>query len=292
MTASPLTRLLLPLFIILFLLSACGADPMPAATETAVPSPTATSVPLAARVNGEDIPRAEFEAELARYQQAQAELGLTLSPEEAAQIVLNDLIDQTLLAQAAAAEGYMVDDAALQARLDSLAAQVGGAEALAAWQSAHGYTDADFRSALRRQMAAAWMRDQIVAAVPAAAEQVHVRQILFYNAEDAQNVLALLKSGWDFMQLAEQYDPLTKGELGWFPRGYLPHPEIEAAAFALRPGEYSQVVQSSVGYHLLYLVERDPARPLSPDALLTLQEHTLQDWLTQRRNASTIEIVP
>lgn len=298
MTASPLTRSLLPLLLVALLLSACeipaggGADPTPAVAPTDALPPTPTSVPLAATVNGEGISWAEFEAELARYQQAQAELGGTVSAEEASVIVLDDLIDQTLLAQAAAAEGYSVDDAALQARIDELAAQVGGTEALSAWQAAHGYTEADFRSALRRQMAAAWMRDRVIAAVPLAPEQVHVRQILFYNGEDAQNVFALLQEGWDFMVLAEQYDPITKGELGWFPRGYLAHPEIEAAAFALQPGEYSQVVPSAVGYHILYLVERDPARPLSPDALLTLQEHALQDWLTQRRNASTIVIVP
>jgi peptidyl-prolyl cis-trans isomerase C len=141
-------------------------------------------------------------------------------------------------------------------------------------------------------MAAARMRDQIIAAVPTTADQVHVKQILFYNAEDAQNVYALLQSGWDFNTLAAQYEPLTKGELGWFPRGYLVHPTIEEAAFALQPGEYSAVIESSVGYHILYLVERDPAHPLSPDALLTLQENALQDWLTQRRNESTIVIAP
>lgn len=292
MTASPPTRLLLALLFASFLLSACGADPTPAAAPTAPLPPTPTPVPLAATVNGEGISWAEFEAELARYQQAQAEVGGAVSAEEASVIVLDDLIDQTLLAQAAAAEGYVVDEAALQARIDELAAQIGGTEALSAWQTSHGYTEADFRSALRRQVAAAWMRDRIIAAVPAVAEQVHVRQILFYNADEAQNVFALLESGWDFQALAEQYDPITKGELGWFPRGYLVHPEIEAAAFALQPGEYSPVVQSAVGYHLLYVVERDPARPLSPDALLTLQEQALQEWLTQRRNASTIVIVP
>ena len=92
------------------------------------------------------------------------------------------------------------------------------ADALATWESAHGYTDADFRSALRRQIAAAWMRDRITASVPATAEQVHVKQILLYNASDAQQVLANLQAGTAFDDLAAQYDPVTKGDLGWFPR--------------------------------------------------------------------------
>ncbi len=293
MNSSLLKRFLL-LYLILPGLSACLPDLVPAATATLTPTltPTATPVPMAVTINGESITQEEFDAELARYQQAQTELGVTVSAEEAAQVVLDDFIDQTLLAQNAILSGYVVDDATLQARIDALAAQVGGAEALAAWQADNGYTEAGFRSALRRQMAAAWTRDQIIASVPTIAEQVHVKQILFYNANDAQTVYALLQSGWDFNAVAEQYDPLTKGELGWFPRGYLDHPSIEEAAFALQPEEYSAVVESSVGFHILYLEERDPVRPLSSDALLTLQERALQDWLTQRRNESTIVIAP
>jgi peptidyl-prolyl cis-trans isomerase C len=294
MTHSTLKRFS-PFAIILLSLSlaGCGADLVTAtSTPSLSPTLTATPVPMAVIVNGEGITQAEFDAELARYQQSQAELGNAISPEQAAQVVLNDLVNQALLAQDAFLNGYIVDDVTLQTRIDALAAQIGGNEALLAWEAAHGYTDADFRSALRRQMAAAWKRDQVVATVPLTAEQVHVKQILFYNAEDAQNVYVLLQSGWDFNALAEQYEPLTKGELGWFPRGYLGQPAIEEAAFGLQPGEYSLVVQSTVGYHILYLVERDPARSLSPDALLTLQENALEDWLTQQRNASTIVVAP
>ena len=145
---------------------------------------------------------------------------------------------------------------------------------------------------MRRQMAVAWMRDQVIAEVPLVADQVHVFQIFFNNESDAQSVYDLLQAGYDFNTVAVQYDPLTRGELGWFPRDYLVHPTIEQAAFDLAPGAYSTVVASSVGYHILYLVERDPARPLSPDALLALQEKALVDWLTQRRNESTIIYPP
>ena len=202
------------------------------------------------------------------------------------------MVDTLLLEQAAAAYGLIVDDATVQSRIDALAAQVGGSDALAAWESAHGYTGAAFRSALRRQIAAAWMRDQIASSVSSTAEQVHVKQILLYNADGAQQALGFLQAGWNFDDLAAQYDPVTKGELGWFPRGYLSSPAIEDAAFALQPGQYSSIVQDKTGYHLLYVVERDPAHLLSPDALLTLQERAVQSWLVQRRNESTIIYAP
>jgi len=295
MTPPTLKKFLAPItFLFALALAACGLDLglAPTPTPTPIPTPTETPIPLAASVNGESITIAEFEAELARYQQAQANLGNTVSLETATQAVLNDMVDTLLLGQAAAAYGLVVDDATVQIRVDALAAQVGGPDALAAWESAHGYTDADFRSALRRQIAAAWMRDQIAASVSSTAEQVHVKQILLYNADDAQQALGLLQAGWNFDDLAARYDPVTKGELGWFPRGYLPAPAIEDAAYALQPGLYSAIVQDETGYHLLYVVERDPARLLSPDALLTLQERAVQSWLTQRRNESTILIEP
>jgi len=293
MTPSTPKHILAPiLFFFTLALAACGLDLGPAPTPTPIPTPTETPVPLAVSVNGEDISAAEFEAELARYQQAQASLGNTVSLETATQAVLNDMIDTLLLEQGAAAYGLDVDDATVQSRIDTLAAQVGGPDALAAWESAHGYTDADFRSALRRQIAAAWMRDQIAASVSSTAEQVHVKQILLYNAGEAQQALGFLQAGWNFDDLAAQYDPVTKGELGWFPRGYLPAPAIEDAAYALQPGQYSAIVQDEAGYHILYVVERDPARLLSPDALLTLQERAVQSWLTQRRNESTILFAP
>jgi parvulin-like peptidyl-prolyl isomerase len=229
---------------------------------------------------------------MARFQQAQTALGNTFSLEAARQAVSDEFIDILLLAQGAAAKGYLVEDAALQGRVDSLAAQTGGPAALAAWQTAHGYTDATFRSDLRRQMAAAYMRDQVAASVPGTAEQVHVKQILLYNSDAAQQALGYLKAGWKFDDLAAQYDPVAKGELGWFPRGYLSDQTVEAAAFALQAGQYSDVIQTQAGYDILFVEALDPARPLSPDALLTLREHAVKDWLAQQRNKSTILIAP
>ena len=205
---------------------------------------------------------------------------------------MDNLIDTLLLAQGAAAKGYTVDDAAVQSRIDNLSAQTRkrrDAGCLGVGPRVHG---GRFQVRLRREMAAAWMRDQLATSVPTTAEQVHVKQILLYNADAAQQALGYLKAGWNFDDLAARYDPVTKGELGWFPRGYLPEPTIEEAAFALQPGQFSDILQTQAGYHILFVTERDPARPLSPDALLTLQEHAIQDWLTQQRNESTILFAP
>jgi parvulin-like peptidyl-prolyl isomerase len=215
--------------------------------------------------------------------------GKTVSREEAAEAVKEDLTAQLLLAQAARAEGFLLDEAGLQARIESLAAQVGGAEALSKWQSEHGYNEQAFRLALKRAAESAWMRDKILAEVPSTAEQVHVQQILLYNQDTAQSFFTQLSGGADFDELAARADPLTRGDLGWVPRGYLLEPKIEETAFNLTVGQYSEVIATDVGFHILRILERDPQRPLSPDAFLALQELALKNWVnTQRQQAQIV----
>jgi len=176
--------------------------------------------------------------------------------------------------------------------VDALVSEVGDVDALAAWQSEHGYTDETFRSALKRAAEAAWMRDKIIAEVPGTAEQVHAQQILLYNEDAARKVADQLSAGAEFANLAVLYDPNTGGELGWFPRGYLLELELEEAAFSLEPGQYSDVIATEVGYHIILVTERDSQYPLSPDAYLVMQEQALGNWLAQRRTESEIVLAP
>jgi peptidyl-prolyl cis-trans isomerase C len=275
-------------------LSACGSffAPQPTATPTVTLTPeppTATSVPLALSVNGEGIPVEDFNAEVQRYLTSQTALGKTVAPGDAAKTVKEDLTAQLLLAQAARADGFTLDEAGIQAHVDALTAQIGGADKLSAWEAAHGYTDQAFRSELQRAAEAAWMRDKIVAAVPSTAEQVHVQQILLYNQDTAQDFLNQLNGGADFDELASQADSITRGDLGWVPRGYLLEPKIEEAAFALDVGQHSDVIATDVGFHIVRILGRDPQHPLSPDAYLALQELALKNWIeTQRQQANVV----
>jgi peptidyl-prolyl cis-trans isomerase SurA len=66
--------------------------------------------------------------------------------------------------------------------------------------------------------------------------------------------------GDDFSTLAVLYseDPGSSkqgGELGMFKRGEM-RPEFEAAAFKLKPGEVSDIVETEDGFHLIQMVER------------------------------------
>jgi peptidyl-prolyl cis-trans isomerase C len=279
-------------------LSACASLSTPEpATSTPEPTvtpapPTATPEPMALTVNGEGITVLAFDAEVQRYIAAQSALGKTVPSADAASAVIQDSIAQLLLAQSARKNGFTLDDAALQARIDALAAQVGGTDALSAWETAHGYSEQTFRSDLKRAAEAAWMREKIVSNISSTAEQVHVQQILLYNQDTAQSFLTQLNGGADFDELAVQADPLTRGDLGWVPRGYLLNAQIEEAAFALQPGQYSEVIATDVGFHIVKVLARDPNRPLSPDAYLALQEQTLKKWVEEQKQFADVVLAP
>jgi len=247
---------------------------------------------MALTVNREGVTYVEFDAEVARYTAAQTALGKSISSADATSAVIQDYIAQLLLAQAARANGFSLDNAALQARIDSLAMQIGGAEALSKWQSERGYTEQAFRSALKRSAESAWMRDKIISNVSSTAEQVHVQQILLYNLGTAQSFVTQLNGGADFDELALRADPLTRGDLGWVPRGYLLNRQIEEIAFGLEVGQYSDVVTTDVGFHIVKVLARDPNRALSPDALLALQELALKNWVDGQKQSADVVLAP
>jgi len=254
---------------------------------TESPTPTNTPIPLALTVNGESITLAEYEAALARLLAAQP----GLLPEEARTRILDEFIDQLLLSQTAVQSGFVVDRTLLEERTNALVEQIGGADALNAWLADNGYTEEFFQLELRRAIAAAWMRDQIIASVPETAEQVHTRQLLLFSVAEANDVFSQLQSGVTFDVMLAYYDPISLGDLGWFPRGYLTETAIEEAAFALEPGAYSPVIETELGFHILQLIERQTDRPLDPNVRLTLQEKTVSSWLEQQRTLSDILIV-
>jgi parvulin-like peptidyl-prolyl isomerase len=205
--------------------------------------------------------------------------------------VLEDLISRLLLAQGAREQGFVLDEAAINQRLAAVIEQAGGQETFDAWLAQQGYTAESFRRELTLEIEAGWMRAELTEAAPLNAEQVLARQILLTDRFQAERLLGQLDGGTPFEQVARNNDAQGLGYLGWVPRGYLLQPAVEEAAFALQPGEYSGIVETSLGFHLIEVLDRDPGRPLNPQARLSLQQQALADWLTAHRVESTIEIL-
>jgi len=284
-----------------FLISACGieqtaefatetASPTtaPTITQTSIP-PSATPIPMAVIINNEGITREEFDAELDRYLSASGS-GEGIESTSPENLVLENFISQILLKQGSEKNGFEISESQIDSRIQELISESGGEEAFNSWLTDNGYNLDSFKIALAKSIMAAWMRDQILQDVPQSAEQVYIQQLFFLSADQANQVFQELESGRDFATIAAELDPFTRGELGWVPRNYLPHQEIEEVAFNLQLGEYSQVIETSVGYHIIRVLEFAQDRRLNPDARLVWQELALQDWINQQREASNIEV--
>src|SRR4029450_5651220 len=79
-------------------------------------------------------------------------------------------------------------------------------------------------------------------------------------------ILARARAREDFATLAKESseDPGSApkgGDLGTFGRGQMV-PAFEQAAFALKPGEVSGIVETPFGFHIIKVTERIPARKL------------------------------
>ena len=104
--------------------------------------------------------------------------------------------------------------------------------------------------------------------------QVKVRHILIKATEEATaeqkelarrratDLRARIAKGEAFDVLAQQYSDCPSrekgGELPVFPRKGMMSEPFAKAAFALKDGELSQVVETEFGYHLIYLMEKKP----------------------------------
>ena len=97
--------------------------------------------------------------------------------------------------------------------------------------------------------------------------------------------------GEKFSMLATLYsqDPGSAkkgGEVGFFGRGKMV-PEFEAAAFALKPGEVSPIIESQFGFHILQLIERR-GNTVNCRHILLIPKVSAEDMLAARMRLDSI----
>ncbi len=252
-----------------------------------------TEEPLAARVNGQPITLAEFQRERARRA-----MGLDIQPATVAAFdanVLQTMIDQLLIDQAAAQLGIVVSDAEVDAELAVQAdIAAGNNQRLDEIVAAQLYTMDEYRHVIHDMLLSQKVSES-VANVSPYAMQVHSRHILVADEATARALLDQIKQGADFAQLAMQYSldsstARTGGDLDWVSEGDLLQPEVEHAIFSLQPGEIApDPVKSSLGYHIVQTLEIVQDRPLSQAALAEKRQHAFLDWLQAQRDMAVIE---
>jgi peptidyl-prolyl cis-trans isomerase D len=119
-------------------------------------------------------------------------------------------------------------------------------------------------------------------------EQVKASHILFKTdgkdeaavRKQAETVLQQAKNGGDFAALAKQYseDEASRangGDLDFFGRGRMV-PEFDTAAFAMEPGQISDLVKSQFGFHIIKVIDKRPGSTRTLDEVRT----QIQDQLS------------
>ncbi|UCH58262.1 MAG: peptidylprolyl isomerase [Anaerolineales bacterium] len=155
--------------------------------------------------------------------------------------------------------------------------------------------EADLRHLLEAQLYREKVQEAILDEldVQPSEEQVWARHILVPDEVLATQVRQRLEAGEDFATLAAELSTDTSnkdqgGDLGWFGRGRMV-PEFEEAAFALETGEVSEPVETSFGFHIIQVLGHEN-RPLTQSEYDTLKQQKFDEWLTELRTNSEVEI--
>jgi parvulin-like peptidyl-prolyl isomerase len=259
---------------------------------TTMPLPTSESgEQVVARVNGEPILLPEFQRALERAEIQQVVVQNVPGFQDA---VLNILVEQQLIGQAAAAQAVVVTDAEVEAELQDSIALAGGPEAWARWLVTNAYTEEEFRATLHDALLTGRMRDVVTAALAAGdVPFARARHILVADEATALDIMRQIEGGADFAALASQYsaDETTRsngGDLGWFAEDELLQAALAYAAFAGEPGQVQGPIRTELGYHVLQVMEREN-RPVPEERRAALAQARFTNWLSSLTAGATIE---
>ncbi|MEN2978423.1 peptidylprolyl isomerase [Tistrella bauzanensis] len=217
------------------------ASTVPFAAVRAAEEPKAED-PVVARVDGSDIRRSDV---VAAYE--------TLPPpyrslpfEQLYDTLLDNVISSRLMVEAARKQGLESEDDVKQ-RIQRAADRV----------LTEAYLTRLIDNAVTDEALKAAYDDFKTSFTPE--EEVRARHILVATEDEAKAVKAELDKGGDFAKIAadKSTDPgaANGGDLGFFTADRMVKPFADAA-FAMKPGEISDPVQSQFGWHVIKLEER------------------------------------
>ncbi len=215
---------------------------------------------------------------------------------------VTELTNVELMRAEAAALGVSIDDAAIDAALDAFVRGPGDPaedfdfqETFAEVRDQTQLAESTIRSFIADRALADAVADHLVARLDPVPAQIRAAQIVVSTEADADTVVARLDAFQPFDLVAEQASTDTEsaasgGDLGWLPRGLMPEAWDEAA-FALRPGNRSKPVSTSLGWHVILVHEFSPSRNLDPDTAERRRQVTYDNWLQTLRTTADVEFL-
>jgi peptidyl-prolyl cis-trans isomerase C len=274
---------------------------------------------ILARVNGEAVERWEFDSAVKRIE---ARAGGPVPPERRDEIlrgILDQLVSYHLLAQESRARKLPVADTDVEARVAEIRRNFPDEGSFAQAIATQGLTVEHLRAQTRTNLEVQKVIDAEVSPKVTVqdaevstfyqqnlerfkqGESVHASHILIGVAPGAtpvqkseakakaQAALKQVRGGADFGALAraQSQDPGSApngGDLGFFPKGQMT-PAFEQAAFTLKPGSVSNVVETPFGFHIIKVFEKRPPRTAPFDEV----SGQIKDFLVQGQRAQKLE---
>jgi len=281
-----------------------------------------------ATVGGVPITKAQFDQYIDQAKASAGQNGQPAFPSPgtaaynsyAAQIV-NYLVAQQVVLNAANKEKITVSDAQVQSQLQAIAAQYGGTQKMYAAAQKAGMNAAQLKTYIKDSLTAQKLYQKVIGKVAPTTAQMQayysanksqfdqpatrtVRHVLVKTRAEALKVQALLAADnttANWVKVAKKYstDTGTKssgGNLGPIHKGQMVKP-FENAAFAAQLDTVSAPVHSQYGWHVLEVTKITPAKKStfasaksSIKSTLTsqMQSNTWKSWLAKQQKAATI----
>lgn len=299
-------------FLALGILAVAGGAPC----QQASPIPDELN-PIIMTINDQPVYAAEISLVMRTMVGQLERQGSEFEIEQVMQAATDRVIEQKLLAQEARRFGLSPDEDRVAQLMAAADQRSGGRDGLAATLAAGGFSPEQLENVYREmELGRAFIDQQIRPTVKVSDEdvvefynsnpdlfvrdeQVRARHILFrvdQGADLATDQRARQRAeiarsralaGEDFSELARKLSEgpsaSNGGDLGFFSRATMAPPVAEAA-FALEPGEISNVVKSRFGYHVIRVEEHRPPAPVPMDEARD-QARTI---LTNQKTAETV----
>jgi peptidyl-prolyl cis-trans isomerase C len=272
-------------------------------------------------VNGAVITQEELDREVQAVTQRFAGMGQMPNEEQLAELkeaVLNKMIETKLLFQKAQEEGFTVSDEAVAKEVAEIKTRFPSEEQFGKSMAAMGISEPELKAQLKQGLTIEkFLEQKFVQKVAVSDEEarkfytenqedfkqpemVRASHILISVPSDADEktkkaarekiagIKKQLDEGADFAALAKEHSQCPSsaqgGDLGSFGKGQMV-PAFEKAAFALEPGQVSDIVETQFGFHLIKVQEK------KPEGTVAFEEakDRIKDFLKQQKVKEQIE---
>jgi peptidyl-prolyl cis-trans isomerase C len=295
-----------------------------AAPMTPAAKPLPARLPeVVARVNGEDVKKSELEMAI-RSLEERARSAVPAEQRDAVyRQVLDRLIGFHLLVQEAKARKVVAPPWEVDSQIEQIKKQFPSEDAFTQMLQSRGVTAEQLRADTAQTIAVnVMLKAELEPKVAVTADagkkfyeenkarfrqddSVHASHILIRTPENADaaakakaksqadDLLGQIRKGGDFAGLAKQFsqDPGSApsgGDLGFFSKGQMV-PAFEQAAFSLKPGQTSGVVETPFGYHIIRVSETKAGRDLTYDEVKGQIDEYLKQQIRDQKSQEFVD---